>query len=451
MPDLRRQVLESKKTVSRKALSRQSSRDTSPAPSRPASRSHSRNPSRQPSDEEDGNLSDETTWRQVLCPLKIDVVSVNSIDEMLASDEAELQSETWRQDLDETIEQILDRKRSSVAGREQTLTAFNRLATARYVFEELQGKTEQIARALLKSLKAKSSEKEASLALKALALIMITDPSDDAYELMNAPLKDVVGDYASPMVKAAAIHTLGASTFFGGAASSEVVELMDFLLQIVETDGASVDATDSGPVVTAALEEWGFLATQIEDLEQESTEAMEALTDQLQSSDTHVQVAAGEDIALLFEKSFTEVEDGESDPEDADEDFEADTTPGTPKLVKRYDVCRNVGQLKHRLSSLASVSGKRLSKKDKKSLHTNFADILNSVENPTRGPRYQNALNQETGKRYGSRLVVRIHRTGVMRIDKWWKLHRLRALRRILGGGFMVHYEKNSVVFESLP
>ena len=94
--------------------------------------------------------------------------SVNSIDEMLASDEAELQSETWRQDLDETIEQILDRKRSSVAGREQTLTAFNRLATARYVFEELQGKTEQIARALLKSLKAKSSEKEASLALKGM-------------------------------------------------------------------------------------------------------------------------------------------------------------------------------------------------------------------------------------------------------------------------------------------
>ena len=64
MPDLRRQIFESGKTVSRKAASREASRTNSPASSKPTSRQGSRNASRAPSDEEDsGFLSDETSMR----------------------------------------------------------------------------------------------------------------------------------------------------------------------------------------------------------------------------------------------------------------------------------------------------------------------------------------------------------------------------------------------------
>jgi hypothetical protein len=38
-----------------------------------------------------------------------------------------------------------------------------------------------------------------------------------------------------------------------------------------------------------------------------------------------------------------------------------------------------------------------------------------------------------------------------MLIDSWWKLARLNALKRLLQGGFLTHYERNAVVFESLP
>ena len=100
---------------------------------------------------------------------------------------------------------------------------------------------------------------------------------------------------------------------------------------------------------------------------------------------------------------------------------------------------------------MATISTRHLSKTDKKALRTNFSDILNSIEYPTHGPKYQNAISEETGKRYGSRMVVRIHKTGVMRIDRWWKLHRLQGLRRVLQGGFVRHYESNEVVFETLP
>lgn len=85
---------------------------------------------------------------------------------MIASDEIEVQADGWRIDLGEVIEQILDRKRSSVTGREETLAAFNRLATARYISEEVQGKTEELLVALLKSVRAKINEREATLALK---------------------------------------------------------------------------------------------------------------------------------------------------------------------------------------------------------------------------------------------------------------------------------------------
>lgn len=249
-------------------------------------------------------------------------------------------------------------------------------------------------------------------------------------------------------MKAVAIHTLSAAAIFGGASDGEIQEIMDDLLEIVESDGSSIEAADSGEVVAAACEAWGFLATSIDDMEDKTETAMDAFVEQLESSDVSVQVAAGENIALLFEKSYTarETDDGPASEEEDEEGFPIDAS-----FVKRYDVYRQKNQLKHTLSQLASESSRRIAKKDRKVLHTNFSDILNTVEYPSRGPRYQNAINEETGRRYGSRMVVRIHKTGTMKIDAWWKLHRLQALRRVLGGGFVVHYEHNEVVFDSLP
>ena len=41
--------------------------------------------------------------------------------------------------------------------------------------------------------------------------------------------------------------------------------------------------------------------------------------------------------------------------------------------------------------------------------------------------------------------------TATATIDKWWQLHRHRALQAVLGEGFMVHYEVNEAIFEALP
>lgn len=151
MHDLRRQALESGKTVSKKAKSRVGSSRTSSAAN---SRTASRNQSRHGSDDEDGDLSDETNW------------SVNSIDEMLSTDPSEDVAEGWKQDLGDRMEEIIDRKRSSVQGRETALTIYTHILMSRYAYQEIQHKTSELFPALLKSVKGEGSEKEACLALR---------------------------------------------------------------------------------------------------------------------------------------------------------------------------------------------------------------------------------------------------------------------------------------------
>lgn len=105
--------------------------------------------------------------RAVVAELKADrVSSVNSIDEMIIADNAELSTEAWRTELADRIQEVIDRKRSSVQGRETCLTSYVRILTAHYAEEEIRGKEAELVTAFLKSIKAESSEKETILAMK---------------------------------------------------------------------------------------------------------------------------------------------------------------------------------------------------------------------------------------------------------------------------------------------
>ncbi|KAF2737462.1 hypothetical protein EJ04DRAFT_488140 [Polyplosphaeria fusca] len=443
MHDLRRQALESGKTVSRKARSRQVSTASSKANSTlnsPAhSRANSRNPSRHGSDDEE-YLSDGTAW------------STNSIDDILNGDDVDVPVDAWKNELSLRIEQIVDRKRSSTEGRADSLSAYAHILMARYAKDDIEARMSELLPSILRSIRAETNERETVAALKALAVTTVTIDSDDIYDTVADQLKRTISDSSSIQTKISAIHTLGVAAFFGGTSEEEQEDVMTFLLEIVESDGFSVDAHDEGSVVIAALEEWGFLATDIEDIEEATEAAMEAFVEQLQSSDAGVQIAAGENIALCFEKSYTPREDDEDvSEENVDSEDEDQPTRGD-KMVKRYTVWRRPDQLLHTLDDLANVSARSISKKDRKQLHSNFADIRNSVEKPTRGPKYSTALDQETGRYYGGgRMKVKINHNVEVRIDKWWKLQRLNALRRVLQGGFTHQYDENEAVSRCLP
>jgi len=443
MHDLRKQALglESGKTMSRKARSKLGTPSTSRGNSTaPSPRNDSRTASRNASDDED-EFSDGTAW------------SNTSIDEMIApaDEEEEAGPPVWIGQLEDKMNEICDRKRSSAQGREETLTYFTALLTRHYTMEVIRPRIAELIPAILKSVKSGKTEKETVLALKALALILVTDPSDTVYDVISGPTKNTITDAQHVDAKLAAIHSLSVATFYGGASEDEVEAVMEFFLDVISSDGAVVEEADNAQIVEAALMEWGFLATQLEDMQESTEAAMETFVDQLDSSDVDVQVAAGQNIALLFEKSYTEVEpeDHLSDDEDPD-DEELESISG-PRMVKRYTAYRQQHQLEQVLANLTNLSNKRLSKDDRKFLHRSFADVLTTVEKPIRGPYYSTAINDETGKMYGSRMRIAIGGGNAMTIDKWWKLHRFNGLKRLLQSGFLVHYEFNEVIFESLP
>ncbi|CAO2650149.1 Nn.00g014410.m01.CDS01 [Neocucurbitaria sp. VM-36] len=441
MRDLRRRALESHKTVSRKARStvasaassKANSTANSPAPSRAASRS------RQVSEDEEGYLSDGTAW------------STNSIDEVLNGDDVDVPEDAWKAELNVRVEQITNLKRSSTDGRTESLIAYAHVLMARYAKHEIEGHVHELVTSMIKSVRQETTEREAVMALKALAVTVVTLDSDTIYDDVSDQLKRSIQSSASVEIQVNAIHALGIAAFFGGAGDDEILDVMTLFLEIIESDGASVNAQDEGNVVIAALENWGLLATEIEDLEEETETAIEAFVEQLESADPGVQIAAGENIALLYEKSFT-IQEEDEDVSDAEDPDDPEHTKDGQKMVKRYQVYRRQDQLLHTLEELASVSTRRISKKDRKTLHSSFADIRNSVEKPTRGPSYSTAIDQESGRAYGGgRMKVRINRNLEVRIDKWWKLQRLNALRRTLQGGFTYHYDQNELVSTALP
>ena len=281
-------------------------------------------------------------------------------------------------------------------------------------------------------------------------MTLITSPSDSAYEPLTSQLKATIMDSESTLIKASAIQALGIATFFCDTLLDEKREIMDYFLEIISSDGQYVGGYDSSEVVISALESWGVLLTQLEDVKNLATNALEAFTEQLESACPNVAIAAGENIALIYEKSCTEVDD-DDEVSDNEELLELEDESSTGfATVKKCFLYPREEELRRLLSSLANVSGRRISKKDRKLLHFNFADIFKSVENPLRGPRYHDAVNQKDNKYYGNRLVIKLGRNGEIKVDQWWKLLRFMMLKRVLQGGFLIHFEYNGVVFDCL-
>lgn len=348
----------------------------------------------------------------------------------------------------------MDRKRSSTFGREETYSAFCRLSKFHFIEESIRRRVPDLLAAFTRSIKSGASERESVLALRALGLLAITASDYTIFETVEPLLTRMIRDSTSSEIKTTAIHCLGTCTMFGGAGDDGIQDQMTFLLDIVASDGQSIDAQGS-TCVGAALQMWGFMATEIEDLENESEDSIQIFMEQLTANDPNVQIAAGENIALLYEKSYTPQEDSDDEDEEEDAGYDSESEKENlrgPKLIKRYDPYHNTPELERQLQALATVHTRRLNKRDKKNLHNNFASISTTVSDPRRGPMYSSAIDHETNRHYGSKLTVKIGRQGVVHIDRWWKWIRLNSLRRVLQGGFAIHYfQGNRAVLDSLP
>lgn len=436
MHDLRKKILlESGKTVSRKARARPESArssvnhtpNTSPAHSRAGSRANSRPGSRYASEEE--SFSD-SEYDDVM------TMSTNS-----ASDEAtDDHTNAWPDRLRDRLSELQDRKRSSVQSRESTLVAYVHLLRHHFAKSLIHSSFSEIITALLKSIRAGNSAEEQSLALKALNITILTCPSQTVFDHVFQTVKGACQDVEAESVKVEAIHALGVSVLYGGGAGHAYDEVLEFLMEIIESDGRSVAAEDNGAVVTAALQVWALVASYVDDLTDQSEQAMEAFMEQLDSTDVEVQTSAGSNIALLFE---------------AVRDYEEETS-------EAFNMQYNQHKIMTRMAEIVRESSKAISKKDRRHLRSSFTSIVTSLEHG-KGPGYSTAgrggANPHTGgqkmdgegefQEFGYREKIRV-RDQLMVIDTWSLQARVETLRILLGGGFATHFMENPMITQIL-
>lgn len=443
MRDLRKKILlESGKTVSRKARSRPESDRGSPAASPAPSRPSSRAPSRYASEDEDFSDSEYA-----------DSIASSAINSDENDDAAA--GTPWTDRLKDRIAELLDRKRSSAKGRETTLNAYAHLIRYHYAGDQVEDQFNELVPALLKSVRGGANHEETVAGLKALTMTILSAQSESVYDQVWNSLKGACEDSDEETVKVEAIEAMSIAAMCGGGSVEGAEELLDFLIEIIESDGQSVGAPDNGNVVSAALNAWGFVASHLEDLQDQSEQALEAFTDQLDSTDVAVQIGAGSNIALLFETAR------EYDKESAGSEDGAPTSS--------WDMQYDQHKLVQRMTALTKESSKTISKKDRKQLHASFNSVLTSLERG-KGPGYSTAKRQganphaggsaartdfstdgespDAGE-YGYRERVRVHNISIT-IDTWSLAARVEMLRSVLGGGLAAHYAENPAVRDLL-
>ncbi|EER24326.1 hypothetical protein D8B26_005448 [Coccidioides posadasii str. Silveira] len=482
-----RRAHESKKTVSRKSAKRDADRLTSLIYSSPsaisASRQNSRDVSRNASRDGSRNVSRDISRVQSRVQSRVvsrDASISPSRDQ--SDDEYETSSESgtcpstasWdergyedfeagiKQDrpLATVVNDLIDRKHNSLQAREENLAAYGRILARHYAADEMEHNVGTLLTAFLQSIKQESTEKETILALKAIALTAVTTLSGAVYDKTGSVVRRKIAGSSSLAIKSAAIRCLGASAFFGGASEDELLDEMEFLMEIIMSDGHFIETPDDPEIVTAALQEWGLLATGVDDLEHLSEDAMETFADQLDSTEPEVQTAAGQNIALLYEKSFSpqeedeEIDESEYDLQISHDDISQDDyrDDNGALLVQRYKPYHNTPAIEGKIQDLAKISGRHISKKSKRTLHMHFDAILTTIENPRHGPRFRQSIDHEKSESYGTRAGLKFHRFAPLNLNRWWKWCRMAALQRLLAGGIVEHYRaKSRAIVEYLP
>ncbi len=430
MSGLHRRALGGGKTISRKARSKPesglSSLNHSPNGSRVNSQANSQAGSRYASEDEFA-VSDS----------EVEDIMTMSTNSFSGDEDA---GGLWAERLQDRVTELQDQKRSSFQSREANLGGYNHLLKHHFAQRQLSRSVAELMPIFLKGAKNGASDEERLRALKAFTLTVLTCPSETVFEEAMPILKGACQDSEDEASMVEAIYALCVAVTYGGGSSDAAEETLDFFLEVIESDGQSVNASDNGAVVTAALHAWAFIASHMDDLTAQSESAIEAFMEQLDSSDPDVQTSAGVNIALLFESA---------------RDYEEETGESFGMQYNQHRIVTRMGEI-------VRDSSKAVSKKGRRQLRSNFASIVTSLERG-KGPGYSTAgragPNPHTGgprtdehgdfQEFGYRQRIRIYNQFLL--INTWSLHaRVELLKILLGGGFGIHYLENPVVRDIL-
>ncbi|KAK5987510.1 hypothetical protein PT974_11641 [Cladobotryum mycophilum] len=341
------------------------------------------------------------------------------------------------------IEGIQDRKHNNSETREHFLEIYIKTLRTRYSPDThlwLDDAAPALAEVFLHDSDRAATAKERLLSLQAYCLTIGTVDSLEIFEQAQRVLKQILLEDDDDDCRVYAIYALCMAVLYGGGAEESALEVMEYLVGIVETDGESIEASDNAVIVAAALQGWSFVASHVSDFSDYADAAMDAFVDQLDSTDVEVQSNAGSCIALVFEASRNYIEE-----------------TGEPFQLQ-YDPQRLAG----RMSEIAKYSSKAVSRKHRRDLRESLVSVVTSLERGV-GPFYSTALfipeksdfvpasqrNDDGQAEYGYRYKLRLGNS-VAKIDTWSLYFRVSLMKILFKGGLQLHVFVNPVVMECL-
>jgi hypothetical protein len=354
---------------------------------------------------------------------------------------------------DELFDKMEDRDffKGSSKARVPVMSMYANSIAENFLGEEKPDKLEEMLSICLKCVREGSGGPSTISALRAIAITAISVGDEDGalFNRLKDPVQGCARDPTYASGQAAAIRALSSITYFGGADYQETTKLVDWMREIVVSDGEHIDALDNAEVVAAAIHEWAFLTTLLPVDTGRLSTALEVLGDQLESNAPDVLSAAAEAIAMIYEAGYT--------LKGPDDEIEvsievADVDDKVPPQYRRTNWAHthhftneNYHEIRQKMKELSKSPMRHVKKDARKELHATFRDVSHAVEYPWRGPHFSTAMNDENYAFYGHRL-----RQGNMTIDRWWKFERYAALKRTLQDGIGEHLNHNPAVYNAL-
>ncbi|KAI8149944.1 interferon-related developmental regulator [Fennellomyces sp. T-0311] len=277
----------------------------------------------------------------------------------------------------------LGEKRASV--REAALTRLNRFLSYCYCgdyFDANPANQEALLQLLMRSLRKPGSTLEAILAAKGIGLAFINNGADDQDELFGmvlSLLKNTMTDASDVRLKHQCIETLALITLIA-ASDADTKGGLDYFYKLLVSNGSSLQPDTKlsqgalDELLCTTLRAYGLLYASVfgdgragwEDAWDESQGVMPVHLDFLESASKESRVAAGENVALMFD--CVHVSHKHATEDDVEE-------------MPEYE---EMDELIDMLQRLSTDSNRRVNKQDRKEQKSAFRDIIRSIESGSR-------------------------------------------------------------------
>ncbi|OZJ05986.1 hypothetical protein BZG36_01231 [Bifiguratus adelaidae] len=351
-------------------------------------------------------------------------------------DEDGVTTGNWEDSLRNAIEQLSDKRGST---REDSLNTLIRLMQHKFCAAVLDGQHLSLLNTLTRLLKKGSTPKESIMAAKAIGLEFVNQgeisqvEQEELYQGVLDTFKTSLVHSESPKVKAEVLRALAMTTFIA-ASPQDSLETLEYLYDILDTDGAYIhldemdgEADEIAEILTRALKGYGLLYGGIygdrrgsrADAWEEFEKVMPTHTRYLDSGQVETRVAAGENIALMFES----IDMLNADVPDEEEEEEDHANVSLPQYEYMDDLVTQ-------LSKMATDSNRRRSKKDRANQRSAFRDILKTVEDGVR-PHERFKVGRTT-----------------MELGSWSRIITMSAFRDLLKGGLSSQFEENDLLHD---